>query len=121
MKGTRILLVCLVAAMMYAAGATSLMAQTANTGALSGTVTDPSGGVIVGATVTATNLATGQQRSATTTSTGSYQISLLSPGNYSVRLEASGFKSLDVPSVTVNVTETLEVNRKLEVGSSSKK
>ena len=121
MKGTRILLVCLLAAIVFAAGATCLMAQTANTGALSGTVTDPSGAVIVGATVTATNLATGQQRSSTTTSTGSYQISLLPPGNYSIHLEASGFKSLDIPSVTVNVTETLEVNRKLEVGSSSEK
>jgi len=121
MKGTRILLVCLVATVMFAAGATLLSAQTANTGALSGTVMDPSGGVIVGATVTATNLATSQQRSATTTSTGSYQISLLPPGNYSVHLEASGFKSLDIPSVTINVTETLEVNRKLEVGSSSEK
>ena len=121
MKGTRILLVCLLAAIVFTAGATCLIAQTANTGALSGTVTDPSGAVIVGATVTATNLATGQQRSSTTTSTGSYQISLLSPGNYSIHLDASGFKSLDIPSVTVNVTETLEVNRKLEVGSSSEK
>lgn len=121
MKGTRILLVCLIAVITFAAGAVRLMAQTANTGALSGTVTDPSGGVIVGATVTVTNLATGQQRSATTTSTGSYQISLLPPGNYSVRFDAAGFKSLDVPSITINVTETPELNRKLEVGSSSEK
>ncbi|HEX4003072.1 MAG TPA: carboxypeptidase-like regulatory domain-containing protein [Candidatus Acidoferrales bacterium] len=121
MKGTRVLLVCLVAALTFAAGATRLIAQTSNTGALSGTVTDPSGGVIVGATVTATNLATGQTRTATTSSTGSYQISLLPPGNYSVRFDAAGFKSLDVPSITINVTETPELNRKLEVGSSSEK
>lgn len=63
-------------------------AQTANTGALTGTVADQSGAVIVGATVTVTNLATGQMRMATTTSTGSYQISLLPPGNYSVRFDA---------------------------------
>jgi len=98
-----------------------LHAQTANTGALAGTVTDPSGGVIVGATVTVTNLATGQMRTATTTSTGSYQISLLPPGNYSVRFEAKGFKSLDVPSITINVTESPELDRKLEVGASSEK
>ncbi len=98
-----------------------LHAQTSNTGALAGTVTDPSGGVIVGATVTVTNLATGQMRTATTSSSGAYQISLLPPGNYSVRFEAKGFKSLDVPSITVNVTETPELDRKLEVGSSSEK
>jgi Carboxypeptidase regulatory-like domain len=98
-----------------------LHAQTSNTGALAGTVTDPSGGVIVGATVTVTNLATGQTRTATTTSTGSYQISLLPPGNYSVRFDAKGFKSLDVPSITVNVTETPELDRRLEVGASSEK
>ena len=98
-----------------------LHAQTANTGALTGTVTDPSGGVIVGATVTVTNLATGLVRTATTTSTGSYQISLLPPGNYSVRFDAKGFKSLDVPLIAINVTETPELNRKLEVGSSSEK
>jgi len=123
MKGTRVILVCLClfAAMFLAIGAPLAMAQTSNTGALSGTVTDPSGGVIVGATVTATNLATGQTRTATTSSTGSYQISLLPPGNYSVRFDASGFKSLDVPSITINVTETPELNRKLEVGSSSEK
>jgi hypothetical protein len=77
--------------------------------------------VIVGATVTATNLATGQTRAATANSTGSYQISLLPPGNYSVRFDATGFKSLDVPSIAINVTETVELNRKLEVGSSSEK
>jgi Carboxypeptidase regulatory-like domain len=98
-----------------------LHAQTSNTGALSGTVTDPSGGVIVGATVTVTNLATGQTRSATTNSTGAYQISLLPPGNYSVRFDAKGFKSLDVPSITVNVTETPTLDRRLEVGASSEK
>jgi hypothetical protein len=98
-----------------------LHAQTSNTGALAGTVTDPSGAVIAGATVTVTNLATGQTRTATTTSTGSYQISLLPPGNYSVRFDAKGFKSLDVPSVTINVTETPTLDRKLEVGSSSEK
>jgi hypothetical protein len=95
------------------------LAQTSSTGALSGTVTDPSGGVIVGATVTARNLATGQTRTTTTNSTGSYEFSLLSPGNYSVRFEAAGFKTVDVSSVTIGVTETPTLNRRLEIGSPS--
>ena len=53
---------------------------------LTGTVTDPSGGVIVGATVTATNVGTGQERTVTTDSSGAYKFSLLQPGNYSVKI-----------------------------------
>jgi hypothetical protein len=93
------------------------LGQSAGTGALTGTVADPSGGVIVGATVIATNLGTGQERSATTDTTGAYKFSLLAAGNYSVKFSASGFKTSEVPSVTVNITETPVLNQKLEVGA----
>jgi len=93
------------------------LGQSASTGALTGTITDPSGAVISGASVTATNLATGQLRDTTSDANGSYKFSLLPPGNYSVKLSASGFKTAEVPSVTVNVTETAVVNRSLEIGS----
>src|SRR5437763_12736786 len=78
--------------------APSLIAQTASTGALTGTITDPSGAVVPNATVTATNLDTGQARTAKTGSDGIYKIGLLSPGNYRVKLEASGFTAVEVPS-----------------------
>ena len=94
-------------------------AQTAETGALTGTVSDPSGAVIAGATVTITNANTGQTRTATTDASGSYTFSLLPPGNYSVKFSASGFKTSQVASVTVNVTETPVLNRSLAVGSQS--
>src|ERR1700733_641095 len=94
----------------------ALGAQTSSTGALTGTVTDPSGGVVAGATVTAANTATGQPRTVITDSSGPYTIGLLSPGNYKVTFSAAGFKSAEVPSVTVNVTETPVLNEKLEVG-----
>ncbi|HUJ80989.1 MAG TPA: carboxypeptidase regulatory-like domain-containing protein, partial [Candidatus Acidoferrales bacterium] len=94
-----------------------VMAQSATTGALTGTVTDPSGATIAGASVTATNLATGQSRVVTTDASGVYKISLLPPGNYSLKFSASGFKTVGVPSVTVNVTETVPLDRSLEVGS----
>jgi outer membrane receptor protein involved in Fe transport len=99
--------------------ASPALAQSASTGALSGTVTDPSGGVIAGATVTATNLATGQSRTGTTDSNGTYKLSLLPPGNYSMKFSATGFKAVEVPSVTVNVTETRSVDHGLEVGSAT--
>src|SRR5690348_6061794 len=92
------------------------LAQSASTGALEGTVSDPSGGVISGATVTATNLATGQSRVANTDASGLYKFSLLPPGNYDVKFSAAGFKTAEVPSVAVNVTETPVLNRSLEIG-----
>jgi Carboxypeptidase regulatory-like domain/TonB dependent receptor-like, beta-barrel len=119
MKSIRLLLILASVAGLFAIGAPQMAAQTANTGALTGTVTDPSGAVIAGAKVTVTNLATGQSRTVTTDSKGSYQISLLPPGNYSVHFEAEGFKATDVPSITVNVTETPVLNRTLEVGTST--
>ncbi len=91
--------------------------QTSSTGALSGTVTDPSGAVIVGATVTAINAATGAERSATTDSAGVYKFSLLSPGSYRVKFSASGFNTAEVGPVTVSVTETAVVNHGLALGS----
>src|SRR5215472_5303469 len=109
-----LLLVCLFALFVCVSPALS---QSASTGALTGTVTDPSGAVISGATVSATNPATGQARSAATDTSGVYRISLLPPGNYSVRFSATGFKTVEVPSVTINVTETQTVSRALEVGS----
>ncbi|MGH9740326.1 MAG: carboxypeptidase regulatory-like domain-containing protein [Candidatus Acidiferrales bacterium] len=119
MRLIRLFLVVLLASTVFAIGAQNLLAQTASTGALTGTVTDPSGGVIAGATVKIANLATGQTRTTTTDANGSYQLSLLPPGNYSVHFEATGFRSTDVPSVTVNVTETPTLNRKLEIGTST--
>ncbi len=92
-------------------------AQTAATGALTGTVTDPSGGVIVGASVEATNKNTGQARTSTTDSAGAYKFSLLQPGDYSVRFSAAGFKTSEVASVTISVTETPVLNQKLEIGA----
>lgn len=93
------------------------LAQTSATGALTGTVTDPSGAVIAGATVTATNTGTGQTRTVTTDANGAYKFSLLPPGTYDVKFSAGGFKTAEVPSITVNVTETPVLNRGLEIGS----
>jgi Carboxypeptidase regulatory-like domain/TonB-dependent Receptor Plug Domain len=109
-------LVCLAVLFLSASPA---LPQSATTGGLTGTVSDPSGGVIGGATVTATSLATGQERSVTTDASGTYKFSLLAAGNYSLKFSASGFKTAEVPSVTVNITETPVLNQKLEVGAQS--
>src|ERR1700722_2298586 len=94
-----------------------VMAQTAATGALGGTVSDSTGAVIPSATVTVTSVDTGQMRTATTGADGSYRIGLLQPGDYRVRFQAAGFEETEVPAVTVTVTETGTLNETLKVGA----
>jgi hypothetical protein len=96
-----------------------LLAQSAGTAGLTGTVTDPSGAVVPGVAVTLTNTDTNQARTATTSQEGVYKFSLIPPGNYKVKFEASGFKLAEVASVVLNVTETPVLDRKLEVGAAN--
>ncbi len=96
-------------------------AQTAGTGALSGTVTDASGGAVDGAQVKLTSAATAEVRVATTRANGSYLISLLLPGSYSLEVTKSGFKVAHVKQVLIVVTETSVLDVGLEVGAISER
>jgi len=107
----------LLLAILLLARLCTVSAQTAGTGALTGTVTDPSGAVVPSVTVTATNTGNGQARTAQTGSDGSFTIGLLPPGAYKVRFSAPGFKTSEVGPVSVAVTETPVLNRALEVGA----
>src|SRR5439155_124353 len=89
------------------------------TGALTGTVKDATGAVIPGVTVTLTSTDTNQTRSTITGEEGSYRFALLPPGTYGVRFSIPGFKTSEVSLVTVRVTETLVLDRALEVGAPS--
>ncbi|MBV9505237.1 MAG: carboxypeptidase regulatory-like domain-containing protein [Acidobacteriia bacterium] len=107
----------LVAGLMLLLSAGYAVAQSAGTGALAGTVTDTSASVIPNVQVTVTNIDTNQGRTTMTGTDGTYKFALLPPGNYRVRFTATGFKTAEVPSVTVNVTETPVLDRILEVGT----
>lgn len=85
---------------------------------LGGTVTDPSGAVVVGATVRATNLATNEAREVVTTSAGAYTIPYLVPGLYRVEITAPGFQTLKREDVTVEVGQKLNLSAQLSVGQS---
>ena len=99
--------------------ATPLLAQsTIATGSIQGTLTDSSGGVVPAARVTITNKDTGQVLGVTTTSTGTYNSGALVPGNYLVRAEVKGFKTVE-EGVVVRVGEVSGVNLVLEVGAAS--
>jgi len=95
----------------------SLIAQTAGMGVLTGRVVDSSGNPVANATVTVTSVDNGQARSATTGTDGSYRIDDLPVGNYRMKLEASGFQTLEIPSATVDGTKPLVVDEKLQASA----
>ena len=97
----------------------SLRAQSAGTGALTGTVTDTTGAVVPNVTVVLTSAETNQARTVTTGADGVYRFALIPPGSYKVRFTAAGFKTAEVGSVTIAVTETPVLDRTLEVGAQS--
>ncbi len=86
-------------------------------GKVSGTVTDPTGAVIVGATVRLTNTGTGISSAKQTGETGRYDFEFVEPGSYSVQVEKSGFKQWVHANVTVEVRADVTVNAALSVGS----
>jgi Carboxypeptidase regulatory-like domain len=99
--------------------ATPLRAQsTTATGSIQGTLTDPSGAVVEGAKVTITNKDTAQAFKVTSSSAGAYNSGALVPGNYSVRAEATGFKTVE-EGVIVKVGVVSGINFSLQVGAAN--
>jgi len=94
-----------------------LMAQSADTGALTGVVKDPSGSVVSGAQLTATNNATAQVRTVISGADGVYRFTLLPPGRYKITVSMQGFQTAEFPSITINVTETAVLNCTLKIGA----
>ncbi len=93
------------------------LGQTASTGALSGTVSDPSGAVVAGAKVTATNESTGETRTTVCAGDGTYRVPLLPPGRYRLEVTSTGFKTVNLPGITVVITEINRLDIQLEVGA----
>lgn len=86
-------------------------------GSITGTVMDTSGAVVPNATVTATSLATGEVRTATSTDSGSYTIPQLKAETYKVSATAQGFKTATVEEVKVAVQVDRTVDFQLQVGA----
>jgi hypothetical protein len=94
-----------------------LWAQTGATGAISGTITDPTGAVIVGAQVRVTNMTTGDSRTLQSNDRGLYFSPLLQPGRYAVEVTKQGFKQVTSRDVRVTVAETTVLNIPLAPGT----
>ncbi len=106
----------LVVAMLISAA--SVFAQT-SMGVVDGTVTDSSGGVLPGATVTLTNQATNVQTVRQTNESGYFVFVNVRPGAYVLTIELQGLKTARVATFTVGVNETVARNVRLEIGSLS--
>jgi carboxypeptidase family protein/TonB-dependent receptor-like protein len=99
---------------------TGAVAHAQVTGAtVSGTVTDPSGGVVANAAVSATNTATAVTRDATSDSAGLYTIPNLVPGSYEFKVSAAGFSTSVQSGLTLDVGQQLQLNFALKVGNTN--
>ena len=85
---------------------------------LTGTVADPTGAVIPNVNITLTNVATGQQRTTITNSSGIYLFASLGVGRFTLNASAAGFEKYSKTDIVLNVAQTLEENVSLSVGSS---
>jgi len=101
--------------------APALLAQTAGTGAIAGSIIDPSGAAVSGAQVKATNEATGEVRTAISSATGNYTVALLLPDLYTLEISKTGFKLAQVSHISVAVTETTTFNVRMELGEVAEK
>ncbi|HEV3334318.1 MAG TPA: TonB-dependent receptor [Bryobacteraceae bacterium] len=99
-------------------GAVAAFAQ-ADRGTITGTLTDPAGAVVAGASVEARNENTGLVYQGATTSTGNYTIVQLPVGVYEISATVPGFKKYVRQGVTVEVAATLRIDIPLEVGGST--
>src|SRR3954465_8975664 len=95
----------------------SLFGQiSATTGAVQGTVTDPSHASVANARVVLTNVETNQSSELQSKSDGSFVFPLVSPGNYRVQIEMQGFQKQIIENVKVDVTRVTTANAELQIG-----
>lgn len=108
-----------VAAFILVVFATTPLAAQTQTGTISGTVTDPSGGAIVGAPVTITNEATNVSQQTATDPAGRYNVPQLPIGTYTVSVSMNGFQPVNHKGISLSVGASLIVDFSLKVGNVS--
>jgi len=96
---------------------TTAFGQASNTATIRGTVEDPSGGVLPGATVTLTNTGTKAVQSTVTNERGGYIFSGVFPGTYDVKVELEGFKTYEQKAIGISPQDTRGIDVKLDVGA----
>lgn len=104
---------------VFLLGFGSCLAQT-TTGSITGSVQDPTGAAVAGATVVLTQTGTQSQRQQTSSTTGDFTFNAIEPGAYSLSIEAVGFKRIERTGINLTANERLSAGiLKLEVGSTA--
>ena len=109
----------LAALLLTAVSFTSNTSAQESRGVITGRIQDPSGAVLAGVTVRATNVETRVVASTSTNETGNFTLPLLLPGFYTVSAEITGFKKSVYENIQVRVADTTDLTIKLEIGSLS--
>src|SRR5947199_3810438 len=99
--------------------APSVFAQSSGSATLRGTVKDPQGAVVSGASVVLINERTKDERKAISNEEGQYVFSALSPATYTLRVEAQGFKTKEQTGVAVETSSTRGFDVVMEIGQTS--
>lgn len=107
------------AAILSCAAVGNCLAQTATTGAVLGVVTDPSGGVVAGATVELANSGTGAKSTMPTGTEGQFAFPTVNPGTYSVTVTAKGFRTSVLEGLSVQVNTSSRADVKLVLGETT--
>src|SRR5438270_6101206 len=113
----RFTVIC-VALVMFLIGAQAALAQDV-TATITGTVMDPSGAAVVGATVTAKSVERGTIFKAESNESGIYRISQLPVGNYDLRIEKNGFQTSLYPAFALVLNQIARIDVQLKVGQVS--
>jgi hypothetical protein len=109
---------CLVTAVLILLFAGTVSAQEFR-GTITGTISDPNGAVVPGASITVKNTETNIANSVTSNSDGAYTVPLLQPGMYTVSANASGFKTSTIENISVRVDDRLTIDVQLQVGAAA--
>lgn len=115
-QGTRVVIILAMAFVCFFHGGVARLAGQAATATMLGTVTDPSGAAVVGATIELTNTGTAATQTATSDSAGRYTLVQLSVGSYDVRASKEGFSNVVHRGITLTVGAQATVDFSLPIG-----
>jgi outer membrane receptor protein involved in Fe transport len=116
MKLRAMSILMVIAVALITVSVSSIQAQTSK-GTVTGTVSDPSGGLVGGADVELKNLATNQSRTTTTNDSGFYRFDAVDLGTYDLIISAKGFKTTTTTGLVAQANITTNVDVKLEIGT----
>ena len=119
MFGKRVLPVFVALLCLLAVAAVPVWGQAVSTGTIAGTVTDNTGAVVAGASITVVDKATGDTRGTETNAEGHYIFQNVNPGTYTLKFKKAGFAETDVTDAVVEIGTQLNENVTMKIGAIS--